>query len=75
MGTKYDRVDHDRIIKDYNEVKKLSWVAGKHSISCGLVMKVLTNNGVKLKHSKNDIKKCITQLQLRKKWGYQKQLS
>ena len=55
MGTKYDRVDHDRIIKDYNEVKKLSWVAGKHSISCGLVMKVLTNNGVKLKHSKKTL--------------------
>ena len=55
MGTKYDRVDHNRIIKDYNEIKKVSWVAEKHSISCGLVMKVLTNNGVKLKHSKKTL--------------------
>lgn len=55
MPTKYDRIDHNQIIKDYKEIKQLTGVAKKHSISQGLLKKVLINNGVELIHAKKTV--------------------
>ena len=59
MSTKYDRLNHNQIIKDYNEIKQMSGVAKKHSISDTLVKKVLINNGVGLIYSKKTLIKDI----------------